>query len=72
VMSFVFRYSLTSFPLFLYFLAILRISPIRAVSNRAAFPRSSRPPQRVRRQKARELGLRHALSAQVRFISWHS
>ena len=66
VMSFVFKYFLASFPLFLYFLALLVTS--QATSDHAAFPRSRLQPGRVRRQKARILRLKRALGTQFEFV----
>ena len=66
-MSFVFNYFLASFPRFLYFLAIFRISASEPISNSAAFPRSRPSSERERRQEARILNLLRAFWTQFGF-----
>jgi len=56
-MSFVFKDFLALFPRFFYFLASLRISTSRAISNLAAFPHPRPRPGCVWRRKARILCL---------------
>jgi len=72
VMSLVFKYSLASFALFLYFLPRLRISTSRAVPNPDAFPRLSPQPETCATSKssncASNLRIMQSIWVHFRFV----